>query len=135
MSLSDWAELKVLEHIVGKTSWTMPTTYLALCLAAPGEANSGDAISEVADQYDYARVATSGDWNSASAGQIDNANLISFAEANGGSWGLITHWALMTSPVHGEGYMITWGTLTTPKQIDDADTARFAVGDIVITAD
>lgn len=133
-SLSDWGELKVLEHMVGKTSWTMPTVYIALMTAAPGEANSGSGLSEVANSNNYARKSTAGgDWNSASAGAIDNANAITFNQASG-SWGTVTHFALMTSGVYGEGYMIAWGDLTTPKAIDSGDTPEFAAGELDITA-
>jgi hypothetical protein len=134
-SASDWAELKILEHMVGKTSWTMPTVYVALMTAAPGEANSGSGLSEVANSNNYARKSTAGgDWNSASAGAIANANAITFNQASG-SWGTVSHFALMTSPVHGEGYMIAWGDLTTPKAIDSGDTPEFAAGELDITCD
>jgi hypothetical protein len=132
-SASDWAENKIAEHIVGKTSFTMPTAYVALCTAAPGEANSGAGISEVANGNNYARVATAGgDWSSAIAGAISNANAITFPQASG-SWGTVTHFALMTSPVWGEGYMICWGDLTTPKSIESGDTLQFAVGELDIS--
>lgn len=133
-SLSDWAELKVLEHMVGKTSWTMPTCYVALCTAAPGEANSGPGLSEVANSNGYARVSTAGgDWNSASAGAIDNANAITFPQASG-DWGTVTHFVLVTSGAYGEGYVIAWGDLTTPKAITSGDTPSFAAGDLDLTA-
>jgi len=132
-SLSDWGELKVLDHIVGKTSFTMPTVYIALMLAEPGEANSAAGLSECPDANGYARVDSSGDWNAAAAGAIDNVNAITFPQASG-SWGTVTHFALMTSPVVGEGYMIAWGDLTTPKTIDNGDTPSFAAGELDLTA-
>jgi hypothetical protein len=133
-SLSDWAENKVLDHLTGKTSFTMPTVYVALMLAEPGEANSGAGLSEVADANGYARVSTAGaDWNAAASGATDNANAITFPQASG-SWGTVTHFGLMTSAVIGEGYMIAWGDLTTPKAIDSGDTPQFAAGDLDLTA-
>jgi hypothetical protein len=132
-SASDYLENKILDHVVGKTSFTMPTAYVALCLAEPGEANSGAGISEVADANGYARVSTAGgDWNAASGGASDNANAITFPQATG-SWGTVTHFAIMTSPVRGEGYMLLWGDLTSPKPIDNGDTAEFAAGDLDLT--
>jgi hypothetical protein len=133
-SASDYAENKILDHIVGKTSFTMPTVYVALCTAEPGEANSGAGLSEVANSNGYARVATAGgDWNAASGGATSNANAITFPQASG-SWGTITHYALMTSPVWGEGYMLIWADLTTPKSITSGDTPQFAAGDLDLTA-
>ena len=133
-SLSDWAELKVLDHLTGKTSFTMPSVFVALMLAEPGEANSAAGLSEVADANGYARVSTAGgDWNAAAAGATDNANPITFPQASG-SWGEVTHFALMTSAVIGEGYMLLWGDLTTPKTIDDGDTPSFAAGVLDLSA-
>lgn len=135
-SAGDWLENKVLDHVTGKTAFAQPTAYIALCLAAPGEANSGAGISEVANLYSYARVATAaGDWNAASGGATANANAITFPQASGGAWGLITHFAIMTSGVYGEGFMMIWGDLTTSKQIDDGDTLQFAAGELDLTCD
>ena len=132
-SASDWTENKIADHLVGKTSFTMPTAHVALMLAEPGEANSAAGLSEVADANGYARVVTAGaDWNAASGGHNDNANPITFPQASG-AWGLVTHFALMTSPVIGEGYMITWGDLPTPKDITDGDTPQFAAGELDTT--
>lgn len=132
-SLSDYAENKVAELLVGKTAFATPTVYIALMLAAPGEANSGSGLSEVANANGYARKATAGsDWESASGGHIQNANAITFTQASG-SWGTVTHFAGMTSPVRGEGYMLFWGDLTIPKAITTSDTPQFAAGDLDIT--
>jgi hypothetical protein len=47
MSISNYAELKILEHTTGKTSWTMPTTvYVKLHLGDPGEAATSNAAVE-----------------------------------------------------------------------------------------
>lgn len=135
-SLSDYAENKVAEHLVGKTAFTMPTIYVALLTAAPNESASGDEINEVADAYSYARVATAGgDWSSAVAGAISNSSAITFPQASGGSWGTITHYALMDSGNWGEGYMIGWGDLSASQVISDGSTASFAIGalDLVVT--
>jgi len=133
MSASDYLENKILEHIVGKTSFPMPTAYIALCDADPSEAGSGAYISEVPNSGSYARVATAGgDWNAAAGGQIDNANPITFPKATD-SWGTVTHFAIMTSSAYNGGHMLTYGELTTPKAIDNGDTAQFDAGDLVLT--
>lgn len=132
-SLSDWAENKVAELLVGKTAFATPTVYVALCTAEPGESNSGAAISEVANSNNYARVETAGsDWEAASAGHTQNANVVTFPQASG-SWGTVTHFALMTSGVWGEGFMIGWGDLTVPKAIESGDTPSFAAGSLDFT--
>lgn len=132
-SASDYLENALLDHVTGKSAYTQPTAYVALCTAEPGEANSGAGISEVTNSNNYARKSTAaGDWNSASAGATANANPITFNQASG-SWGTVTHFAIMDSPVWGEGYMLLWGDLTTPKAISNGDTPSFAAGDLDLT--
>lgn len=134
-SASDRTELYILEHMVGKNAWTMPTVYMALCTAGPGDAASAEGINEVADAYSYAREDTTGLWGSASAGAISNSSAITFTQASGGDWGTITHFALVSSSVWGEGYVICHGDLTTPKTVEDGDTLEFAIGEVDITCD
>jgi hypothetical protein len=134
-SASDRTERYILEHLVGKNAWAMPTAYAALCTAGPGDAGSGSGINEVANSNNYARKSTAGaDWNVAAAGAIDNANAITFNQASG-SWGTVTHFALVSSATWGEGYVICHGDLTTAKAIGNGDTPSFAAGDLDITCD
>jgi hypothetical protein len=136
-SFSDYAELKILDHLVGKTSWTMPTAYVALCTSAPSDLSTGATIVEPSTSGTaYARKSTAGaDWNSAASGAIDNANAITFATATGAGWGTITHFALVDSGTYGAGNMLAWGSLTVSKAISAGDTASFAAGDLDITLD
>lgn len=134
-SLSNYAELKILDHIVGKTSFTMPTVYIALCTADPTDAGTGGSMNEVADANSYARVSTAGgDWNTASGGAMDNVNAIEFPEASG-SWGTATHFALVDSGTHGAGNMLAHGDLTVSKAVTSGDTVGFAIGNLDITLD
>jgi hypothetical protein len=134
-SFANYLENKLLDHVVGKTSYTMPTAYIALCTADPTDAGSGGGMNEVADANNYARKSTAGgDWNAASGGAIDNANAITFNQASG-SWGTVTHFAIVDSATHGAGNMLAHGALGASKTIDSGDTPEFAAGDIDITLD
>jgi len=129
-SFSNYTENKVLDHIVGKTSFTMPTAYVALSIADPTDDASG--LTEPSGGS-YARVQTSGsDWNAASSGSITNAEDISFPTATA-SWGTISHFALMDASSGGN--MLAHGSLTTEKAVGSGDTLKFAAGDITITLD
>ena len=47
MSISNYAELKILEHTTGKTAWTIPTNvYVKLHTADAGEAGTSSAATE-----------------------------------------------------------------------------------------
>ncbi len=135
-SLSDYLELKLLDQIVGKTDYTMPTASVALCTAAVTDAHTGATMTEVTDASAYARVATAGgDWNAAAAGSMSNANDITFTEATG-AWGTVTHFAVLDSAVHGAGNILFHGSLTTSKAVTDGDIVEFAggaPGDLVLT--
>lgn len=133
-SLSDYAEAKILEHIVGKTSFTMPATVaIALFTVSPTDAGGG---TEVANANAYARKTTAGtDWNAAGTdGTIENATTITFTTPTG-SWGTANSFALMDSATYGAGNMLAWSALTTPQAIGTGNTVSFAPGALVITLD
>ena len=134
-SFSDYCELAVLAHVVGKTSFTMPTTYLALVTTLPTDASIGSTLVEPSTVGTaYARLATSGLWGTASAGAIANGSTMTFATATGAGWGTIVGFAIVDSGTVAAGNVIAWGSLTS-KTILAGDTASFAVGDLSITLD
>ncbi len=129
-SLSNYAENKILDHLMGKTSYAMPTIYVALSTADPLETGAG--LAEPSGNG-YARQATAGDdWNAAASGATDNASAIVFAEATG-SWGTLTHFALFDA-ISG-GNMIGYGALTVSKVVTSGDTVSFAAGALDATLD
>lgn len=129
MSKTDYAENKVIDHLNGKTSFTMPSVWVALFTAAPSDAGGGTEVTGGS----YARKSTAGaDWNAASAGSASNANAITFVTATG-SWGTATHFATFDASTAGN--MLRWGALTTSKTIGSGDTASFAAGALVTTED
>ena len=129
-SFGNYAENKILDHIVGKTSFTMPTAYIALSTADPTDDGSGMAEPS---GNGYARVATTGaTWDAASSGATANAAIISFPTATG-SWGTITHFAIFDASTSGN--MLAHGELDTPTAISTNQIARFAIGAFDITLD
>lgn len=127
-SFSDYLENKILDHIVGKTSYTMPTAYLAVGTGGADTGLTGEPAG-----MGYARVATSGtDWNAASAGAIDNANILSFPQATG-DWGTMTHFALYDASTGGN--CLGWAALTASKTVENKDILRFEAGDLDLTLD
>jgi hypothetical protein len=126
-SFTDYTENKVLDHIVGKTSFTMPSVWIALFTAAPSDTGGGTE----ATGGSYARKSTAGaDWAAASGGATSNANAITFVTPTG-SWGTITHFALMDAATTGN--MLAWAPLTTPQAVGTGNTVSFAVGELDIT--
>lgn len=129
-SLSDYTEDKVLDHITGKSSYTMPTVYVALSTADPTD--DGTGIAEPSGNG-YARVTTSAaTWNSASGGSTSNATEIAFPTASG-SWGTITHFALYDASTAGN--MLAHGSLAESKAISANQIPAFAIGALEVTLD
>lgn len=130
MSFSDYLENKVLDHIAGKTSFTMPANvHAALFVGSPLDTGAGGA--EVSGS-NYARVDTDSDWNAAASGSIDNVNAITFPQASG-SWGTVDYFALFDASTAGN--MLAWGALDSSKAVENGDTPTFAAGAFVITLD
>ena len=85
MSISNYAELKILEHTTGKTAWTMPTNvYVKLHLGDPGEAATSNAAVE-----DTRKVA---DWATAASGAIATSATVEWT--NVAATETFTHWSL-----------------------------------------
>lgn len=133
MSFSNYTENKVLEHVTGKTAFTMPTVYVGLSSSAPAE--DGTNITEPSTGS-YARVATSGStWGTASAGSITNASAITFATATADwvSGSNLTYVVLYDAATSGN--FIAYGSITTPKPVLNGDTASFAISNITVNLD
>lgn len=130
---SDYLENKLLDHIVGKTSFTMPSSvYVALCTSAPTDASTGSTLTE-ANYTGYARKLTSGsDWATAASGATSNAAAIAFAACTGGS-STVTHFALVDAS--SAGNVLVWGALTSSLAVSNGITPQFAIGDLDITCD
>jgi len=131
-SLAVYGENKVLDHIVGKASFTMPSIWVALFTVTPTHEDGTGGTEASAGNYERKSTAA-GDWSSASAGAIDNTNDITFIECATTNWGTINGFALYDAASGGN--MVAWGALGTPKPISIGDTAKFAAGDLDITLD
>jgi len=130
-SFSDYAENKLLDHVLGKAAYTAPTVYVALSTADPTD--DGTGMAEPSGNG-YARVATSAaTWASAAAGATSNATAIEFPTSTG-SWGTITHVALFDAAT--DGNMLGHDELTTSRAVTSAGIIpRFSIGELDVTLD
>ena len=130
-SFSDYTENNVLDHLTGKTAFTMPTAYIALSTTDPTDDASG--ISEPDSTGGYARITTSGsDWDAASGGATANATVLSFPVSTE-AWSTdetdLAYFAVYDALSGGN--MLGHGSLTTPMAVDtDGITLSFAIGDL-----
>lgn len=126
MSLSNYLEQEILDHLIGAATWTAPSTlYLALFTSDPGEDASGTEVSGSG----YSRQAMA---MSRSGSVIDNDALESFT-ASGGNFGTVTHWAVFDAASGGN--MLFYGSLDTSRTINDGETGEAAAGAVTLTLD
>lgn len=132
-SLSDFAELELLDHVCNAAYGHAATVYLALCTADPTDAGTGAAMNECADANGYTRKAIT--FAGASGRSIAQTGAVTFDLATG-SWGAqVSHWAVCDSGTHGAGNMLAHGALANSKVIANGNTPSVASGEVVISFD
>lgn len=131
--MTNYLEDELLDHAIGKTSFTMPTaTYVVLFTADPTEA--GSFTNEVPNSNGYARQQiTAANWTASSGGATSNAAAVTFTAS--GNWtNPVTHMGIADSGTHGAGNLLFWDDITSTV-INNGDSLTFAIGAIDITLD
>lgn len=132
-SLTNYGENVMLDHLTGKTSWTMTVAYIAL--SSTDFTETGGSGTEPTTPAGYMRKATAGaDWNVAGSGTTSNANAITFNQASP-AWGAVSYFSIWTNATPATGTPLAYGALTVAKTVGIGDTLSFAAGALVITAD
>lgn len=129
-SLSDFAELALLDHVCNAAYTPAATVYLALCTADPTDAGTGASMNECADANNYEREAIT--FAGAATRAIAQTGAVTFNLASG-SWGTVTHWAIVDSGTHGAGNMLAHGALDEQKVIVNGNTPSVASAEVVIS--
>lgn len=129
MSLSNYAENKILDHVLKNTSFTRPDTlYLALLTADPTDSGSGGTISEPTDSAYVRKECDS--WDSAVSRATAISTSISFEDATEDWADPITHFAIMDTVTLETGNVIAYGTVTPNKTITNGDTPQVGSGEL-----
>jgi hypothetical protein len=111
MSISNYAENKILDHVTGEAAWTMPTTvYVKLHTGDPGEAATSNAASETT------RKAAS--WAAASSGSIATDATLEWT--NVAATETYTHWSLWDASTAGNA--LWTGALSSSAAVTAGDT-------------
>ena len=121
-ALSDYLENLLLDHVLGKTTYTGPTTtYIAAYTVAPADAGGGTEVTGGS----YARVAYTNsvaNWPNASGGSKSNANTIDFGTATA-NWGTIVAVAILDAVTAGN--FMFYGLMVNSKTVNSGDGFRF----------
>jgi hypothetical protein len=128
---ADYAELELLDHLLGGADYARPATvYAGLSTTTPGD--DGSNFTEPSGNA-YARVAITNNatnFPAAAAGSKSNGTAVTFPQATG-AWGTVTHFALYDASSGGN--QILWGALTDARVIGNGQTASFAPGSLVVS--
>lgn len=124
---SDYLEDALLDHVLGGTTYTQPTTlYVGLYTASTGlESNSPSA--EVSGGS-YARQSAT--FAAASSGSASTNATVTFPAATA-NWGTITHVAVLDASSGGN--VLFHGAVTSSKTIETGDTFQISSGNLTIT--
>jgi len=122
MSISNYAELKILEHTTGKTAWTMPTTvYVKLHTADAGEDGTTAAATNTTRQ--------SAAWATAATGSIATSATITWTNVS--TTETYSHWSLWDASTAGN---CLWsGALSTSASVTAGDT--FQITSLTLSLD
>ena len=125
-AMSDYLELKFLDHFTGTASTSAPAAvYLGLSTASMNDDNSGTELTG----NNYSRKAVT--FAAAASGSISSNAAVEF-DAASGSWGTVSHWAIYDAS--SSGNQLFHGAFTVAKAIGSGDILKVASGSVTITA-
>lgn len=111
MSISNYAELKILEHLTGKTAWSMPATvYIKLHTADAGEDGTTAAATNATRQ--------AASWASAASGSIAISSSITWTNVS--TTETYSHWSAWDSLTTGN--CLWTGALSSSAAVTAGDT-------------
>lgn len=129
---ADFAELKVIAHLLGKRTLTVPDSYfIRLYTAMPDDAGTG-GTSPAGNGYTPLEVVNN-TTNFIINGDniIENGVAFTFPPASGGNWGSIVGFGLWSASSGGNAWFIN--ELENPVTINDGQIFKFEAGDLVFT--
>jgi hypothetical protein len=133
MSLSNYAENKILDHLCGKgvRDFTSPAT-LAVAMASAISGSEPQTVTEFANANSYARTAVT--FGAAASGSTTNSGDVTFPTATGNQ-GTCTHIAVYDSLTYGAGNLLFYGALTASKTIETGDTFEIKISNLTVNLD
>tara|TARA_Y100000401_G_C8249685_1_gene187454 strand:+ start:305 stop:691 length:387 start_codon:yes stop_codon:yes gene_type:complete len=125
-AMSDFLELKVLDHVLGTTAYTQPTSvFIGLSTGTFADDNSGTEITG----NGYARQAVT--FAAASGGTASSNATVTFPTATG-TWGNIQFFGIFDAA--SSGNLLLHGALSSSKNITTGDVIRINSGDVTVNA-
>ena len=132
---SDYLELKLLDHVLGNTTFTQPANIYVALFTASTNLESNNPSAEVSTSGTaYARQAVS--FGAAASGSCATDATVTFPVATA-TYGTVTHIAIVdhvSNTNWGTGVnVLFYGSLTASKQIDTNDQFIISSGNLTVT--
>ena len=122
MSISNYAELKLLDHVTGRAAFTIPSAvYLKLHTGDPGEAATSNAATEATR-----KVVT---WAAAASGSIATDAIAEWTNVS--TTETYSHWSMWDASTAGNA--LWTGALSTSAAVTAGDT--FQITSLTLTLD
>jgi hypothetical protein len=125
--LSNYAENKLLDHLLGLAAFTMPTPVYLAAFTAVTDAEAGTGTEVTGGSY--ARVAITSLMSAAVDGNSSNAGVINFPTATA-NWGTPTHFGIFDAAAAGNALSIIKARNGSPVPITTGMTLSLAVGEL-----
>jgi hypothetical protein len=124
-SLSDFAELELLDHVFNAAYTPAANIYMCLCTADPTDAATGASMSEVANAGAYQRTAIT--FGAAATRRVTQNAEVAFPQATA-AWGTVTHWTIADTQTYGSGNVLAHGAFTSSFAPVAGNTPKIASG-------
>lgn len=122
MSISNYAELKILDHTTGRLAWTMPATvYVKLHLADSGEDGTTSPAANTTRQ--------AASWAAAASGSISTSAAITWTNVS--TTETYSHWSLWDAATAGN--CLWTGALSSTASVVAGDT--FQITSLTLSLD
>ena len=127
MAISDYAENKILDHFLGNTAFTQPTSLtVGLFTSDAGlETNTSGSFTEVSGGS-YTRATVT--FGAAASGSVSNNSNVIFPSATA-DWGTVTHIAVFFENTDN---VLFWGAIYSGKTINNGDEFVILDGQLTI---
>ena len=133
-NITRYLENKLLEHSLGKTTWTKPAaTYAALFTVTPTSLYTS-TITNGTEVTGSGYVRPTINWALASDGSISNSGNLTWNA--GGTWSsgnLITSIGIFDGSTPGAGNLLWFGKLSAPVTMNNGDSFTIPIGLLTIT--
>lgn len=126
-SASDYLENKLLDHALGTTTFTKPTTvYVGLYTVAPSDAAGGTEVSGGTGPYSRKTITFASAVNGSAANDIN-------VDFTGMPACTIVAVGIFNSPTPATDDLLFWSTLSISRVLTAGDAVRISIGALVVT--